>query len=316
MTNSANDDRNLSSGTVAVSGAGGLIGSAVVKQLAESGMTVRRLVRSVENPAEDEIPWSVADGILDAAKMSDVDHVVHLAGETILGFWSENKKRRIRDSRVNGARALSESLALQTTRASQNSPLRTLICASAIGYYGDRGGEILTEESAAGDGFLADVSRAWERATDPAREAGIRVVNLRIGVTLAKHGGTLKKMAPPFRLGLGGRLGDGKQYMSWVALKDVTRAISFLLKNESLSGPVNMTAPNPVTNGEFTSILGRILRRPTLITVPAFALRLLLREQANELFLTSQRVIPQKLMVAGFSFRHAEPEDALRSLLS
>lgn len=238
------------------------------------------------------------------------DAVVHLAGENIArARWSERQKALIRDSRVKGTRLLCDLLARYSP------PPKALVCASAVGYYGDRADEILKEESAPGSGFLADVCREWEAATQPAVERGIRVVNLRIGIVLSPMGGALAKMLTPFKLGVGGTIGSGRQYMSWIALDDVVGAIHFALTNESLHGPVNAVAPNPVTNREFTHTLGRVLSRPTLFPMPAFAARLVLGEMADALLLASARVEPAQLLASGFTFRHPDLEAALRALL-
>lgn len=247
----------------------------------------------------------------DLSRLNGVDAVVHLAGENIAsGRWTKAKKERIRDSRVNGTRNLCESLSLLPE------PPRVLVCASAIGYYGDRGEIALTEADQPGRGFLPEVCTAWERATKPATDEGIRVVNLRIGIVLTPEGGALQQMLLPFQLGLGGKVGNGRQYWSWISLPDLVRAIQFAIETESLSGAVNAVAPNPVTNEVFTQKLGRVLRRPTLVPLPAFAARLVLGEMADDLLLSSIRVVPQKLQNAGFEFEHPELERALRAVLN
>ena len=224
--------------------------------------------------------------------------------------WTRRQKALIRDSRVRGTRFLAESLA----RLSK--PPKAFLCASAIGFYGHRGGETLTEESPAGKGFLPEVGQQWEEACRPAAQAGMRVVNLRFGIVMSPKGGALQKMLPPFRFGLGGRLGDGKQWMSWISLPDAAGAIAHALANESLRGPVNVVSPNPVTNLHFTQALGRTLRRPAVFPVPAFAVRLLFGEMADEALLASTRVEPKKLKSTGYRFRHPELEPALRELLA
>ena len=253
--------------------------------------------------------WDPARGSIDAGKLEGVEGVVHLAGEAISERWTAEKKARIRDSRVKGTRLLCDTLAQLPT------PPKVLVCASAIGYYGDRGAEVLTEESASGVGFLAEVCRAWEGATEPARQKGIRVVNLRFGVVLSTAGGALAKMLPPFRMGMGGILGSGKQYISWITLDDAIGAIRHALLTEPLQGPANAVAPQPVTNEEFTKTLGKVLGRPTLVPLPAFAARLMFGEMANELLLASARVQPAKLRATEYTFRYPDLEAGLRHLL-
>jgi uncharacterized protein (TIGR01777 family) len=236
--------------------------------------------------------------------------VVHLAGENVAGRrWSEAYKAKIRDSRRVGTRLVSEAIARAAAKP------RALVCASAIGYYGNRGDEVLSESSSPGDDFLAKVCQEWEAACQPARDAGVRVANARIGVVLSPEGGALKKMLTPFRLGVGGVIGDGEQFMSWTAIDDITGALMFLLASPSLAGPVNLTAPYPVTNREFTRTLGRVLKRPTIFPMPAFAARLAFGEMADALLLSSTRVAPQALEGAGFKFRYPELEPALVHLL-
>ena len=236
--------------------------------------------------------------------------MIHLAGESIAeGRWTDEKKQRIRESRVKGTKLLSDAL------ANLSRPPKTLIAASAIGFYGNRGDEILRETSAPGQGFLPEVCIAWEKATELAMEKGIRVVNTRFGIILSKEGGALAKMLPPFRMGVGGRIGSGRQWMSWIALNDVVEGLNYVLTNESLSGPVNFVAPKPVTNAEFTKTLGRVLSRPTFFPVPAFAARLALGEMADALLLSSQRVEPVRLNDANYSFRFSELQEALSHLM-
>lgn len=293
---------------ILVSGSTGLIGSALVRSLRIADHRVAALVRG--KPDAPDVQWDPHRGTIDAARLDGFDAVVHLAGENIAkGLWTGAKKDRIRSSRVDGTRLLCRTLA-RTPR-----PPRTLICASAIGYYGDRGDEVLSEDSAAGNDFLANVCREWEAAADAARDAGIRVVHLRIGVVLDPAGGALRPMLPLFRLGLGGRLGSGRQFMSWITRTDVIRVVCFALQRESLAGPVNTVAPHAVTNREFTRTLGTVLRRPTILPAPAFALRLVLREMADALLLSSTRVEPARLRAEGFEFEHPELEDALRAIL-
>ena len=240
-----------------------------------------------------------------------MDAVVHLAGENIgAGRWTRNRKARIFDSRVKGTRLLCESL------ANLNHPPQALICASAIGYYGSRGTEVMKEGSESGAGFLADVCREWEIATEFIGQAEIRVVNLRMGIVLSLAGGPLEKMLPPFKMGVGGILGNGRQYMSWITLDDAVGAIYHTLLTDSLQGPVNNVAPYPITNREFTKALGHVLRRPTLFPLPSFALRIMFgKEMANELFLSSTRVEPARLLETGYTFQYPELEGALRHVL-
>lgn len=295
---------------ILISGSSGLVGSELVPTLERAGHEVVRLVRGPPKRAGD-IAWDPAAGRLDqqALEAGAVEGVVHLAGENIAGGrWTPEQKRRIRDSRVVGTRLLSEALAALPTRP------RVLVSASAVGYYGDRGDEVLTEESASGTDFLAGVCRDWEAATGPASAAGIRVVHTRFGIILSSEGGSLAKMLPPFRMGAGGPFGGGRQWMSWVTLDDVVGALIRALSMEALSGPVNVVAPHPVRNAEFARALGHVLGRPAVVKAPAFALKLLLGEMAGAL-LSGQRVEPRRLQEAGFAFRHPELEGALRHLL-
>lgn len=293
---------------ILVSGSTGLIGSELVSFLNRQGNQVVRLVR--RPPAGGEIQWEATAGGMELGKLEGFDAVVHLAGDPIAqGRWTPAKKARIRDSRVQGTQLLAESLA-QLTK-----PPKVLICASAIGYYGDRGDELLTEESSPGNSFLGKVGQEWEQASQPAAQKGIRVVNLRFGIVMSPKGGALKMMLPPFRMGAGSPLGSGRQTMSWVSLEDVVGAIHHALTHDSLRGPVNVVAPQPVTNLQFTKTLGKVLRRPTLFPVPAFAVRLLFGEMADEALLASARVAPMKLKATGFSFKHPELEGALRVML-
>jgi hypothetical protein len=290
---------------VLVTGSSGLIGSALCSALTRDGHTVRPLLRT-RQPARF---WNPDAGKLAPDVLEGNEAVVHLAGENIAGRWTAEKKLRIHDSRLKGTRLLCEAIATLPT------PPRVLVCASAIGYYGNRSDEVLREDSKPGSDFLAHVCCEWEAATKPAADAGIRVVNLRFGVVLSGRGGALAKMLTPFRLGAGGIIGDGRQYWSWVALDDAVAAIQFALTNETLNGPVNVVAPNPATNREFTKTLGRVLRRPTLLPMPGFAARLAFGEMADALLLASQRVEPAKLRAAGFQFRFPQLESALRHTL-
>ena len=293
---------------ILVTGASGLVGSALVPFLAAAGFQVVRLVRSA--PGEDEVRWNPDAGAPDGQELEGLHGVVHLAGENIAsGRWSPEKKRRIKESRVRGTRLLAGAL------AGLESPPRVLVSASAIGFYGHRGDEELTEGSAAGSGFLSEVCREWEAATEEAQGKGIRVVHARLGVVLGKDGGALAKMLTPFKLGAGGIIGNGRQYMSWITLDDTVAAIAHLLSTESAAGPVNVVAPAPVTNREFTRTLGGVLRRPTLFPMPGFAARLAFGEMADALLLASTRVKPAVLLGSGYAFRHGSLEEGLRHIL-
>lgn len=294
---------------ILVSGASGLIGSALVPALAARGHQVRRLVR--DDAGEDDVLWRPERGEIDGARLAGFDAVVHLAGENIAdGRWTAEKKRRIVESRCKGTRLLCEALARLPA------PPKTLACASAVGFYGSRADEWLDEESAVGSGFLAEGCREWEAATRPAIERGIRVVHLRTGFVLSARGGGLARMLVPFRLGIGGVLGSGKQWMSWVAVDDVVGAIDHVLATEGVRGPVNVVAPEPVTNATFTKTLGRVLGRPTILPMPAFAAHLAFGEVADELLLASQRVAPRRLIASGYRFAWPSLEPALQHLLA
>jgi uncharacterized protein (TIGR01777 family) len=291
-----------------IAGASGLVGSALVPLLKAENSDVTRLVRSAVKSGE--IEWHPERGLIDAPALEGFDAVINLAGDGIAnGRWTEEKKRRILDSRVNGTRLLSETMAKLSRKP------KTFINASAIGFYGSRGAELVDEESGPGEGFLASVCRQWESATAPAEQAGIRVVKLRLGVILAKDGGIMGSMLRPFKLGLGGKVGSGEQIISWVAMDDVVAAINFILQHETLRGPINLVAPHPVTNEEFTKTLGRVLSRPTFMAMPAFAARLAFGEMADEMMLSSTRVTGKVLNGAGFKFQFPELEGAVRAML-
>lgn len=295
---------------VLVSGSHGLVGRAFIESLLKRGDSVSRLVREVPTGSND-IEWHPNKDQIDAARLNGFDAVVHLAGESIAsGRWTQEKKNRIRESRIRGTQLLSSTLA----RTSE--PPSVFVAASAIGFYGDRGDELLTEQSASGNDFLANVCKEWEQSTEPAAQKGIRLVKARFGIILDRDGGALAKMLPPFRMGIGGRIGDGKQWMSWIALADVVSALEFVIENRSLSGPVNFVAPNPVTNATFTSTLGRTLGRPTFLPVPVFGARLAFGEMADALLLSSQRVQPNRLNETGFRFQYPNLQDALSEILS
>lgn len=280
---------------VMISGSHGLIGSALTEQLEADGHNILRLPRNMSN----------------RLSFKEIDAVIHLAGESIAsGRWNEAKKRRIEESRVGPTKQLAELLA--------NSPDKpaVFISASAIGYYGTRGNEILNEESDPGRGYLSSVCKKWEESTRMAGVAGIRTVNLRTGIVLSTKGGALKQMLPPFKFGAGGPLGDGKQFMSWISLDDVVKAICYIIDNPSISGPLNLTAPNPVRNHEFSTMLGKALHRPAFLPMPAFAARFLFGEMADALLLSSTRVMPDKLIQNGYKFKHTDLKPALEDILS
>jgi uncharacterized protein (TIGR01777 family) len=294
---------------ILMSGSHGLVGSALVPALEGKGHQVIRLVRG-PSASESEIPWDPEGGRVDAARLSGFEAVIHLAGEGIASKrWSQAQKLRIRESRVKGTELLSRTLAELPV------PPRIVMSASAIGFYGDRGEESLVEESAPGQGFLSEVCQAWEAATQPAARKGIRVALLRFGVILSPKGGALGKMVLPFKLGVGGVLGSGRQYLSWIAIDDVVGVIDHVLNTSSLRGPVNVVSPRLETNLSFTKTLGRVLRRPTVFPMPAFAARLAFGEMADALLLSSTRVEPKRLLASNYPYRYIELEPALRHLL-
>ena len=304
-----------------ISGASGLVGGSLVKALRASGDVAVRLVRRREAAAAPGAAWwNPAAGELDASALTTADAVIHLAGENVAGGrWSESRKARIRSSRVAGTRLIAEALASEAARRRAEHPgaeLPMLLCASAIGYYGDRGEALVNEASSPGEGFLAEVCQAWEEAAAPAREAGLRVVHLRIGVVLSPEGGALAKMLPPFRLGLGGPLGSGRQFMSWITVADLVGVIRHALAEDTLVGPLNAVAPQPVTQGEMARVLGQVLGRPAIVPTPAFALRLALGEMADEMLLASTRVDAGRLLASGYTFEHPELLGALNHLLA
>jgi uncharacterized protein (TIGR01777 family) len=296
---------------VVVTGSSGLVGRALVPALSAAGHRPIRLVRREPAQGRDEIRWQPSEGRIDAASLEGAGAVVHLAGAGIGDKrWNDDYKRLLLSSRVEGTTLLA------TTLASLHRPPQCLLSGSAIGYYGDRGDEALTEDSEPGTGFLTEVCLAWEAAARPAAEAGIRTVALRTGIVLSARGGALAKMLPLFKLGLGGRIGSGRQYQSWIAIEDEVGAIVHLLTS-SIAGPVNLTAPNPVTNSTFTRALGAVLGRPTLIPIPAFGPKLLLgSEMAQNLLLDGQRVLPEMLKADGYSFAHTEIESGLRAAVA
>jgi uncharacterized protein (TIGR01777 family) len=292
--------------TVLVSGASGMVGSALVPLLTTQGHAVRKLGRS-SGSASNSFGWDPRRGVIDDGALDGADAVVHLAGENIAGQrWTDDVKRRLLESRTIPTRLLCERMAAMPVRP------KVLVCASAVGFYGNRGEEVLTEESAVGNGFLPDVARQWEAACQPACDAGIRVVNLRIGVVLSPRGGALEKVAPLFRMGGGGVLGSGDQYWSCIGLDDLIGIIVHCLSSESLSGPVNAVLPEPSTNREFTKTLASVVRRPALVPVPEFALRLAMGEMADDLLLASSRAVPERLLASGYQFRKPTLEATLR----
>lgn len=294
---------------ILVAGSSGLIGTALCSRLEREGYEVVRLVRRA--PAQGELRWDPEAGELEQETLEGIEAAVHLGGRNITaGRWTASVKAQLRQSRVQTTQLLAARL------AGLAAPPRVLVCASAVGIYGHRRDEELDEESETGEGFLAELGRAWEGASAVAAEAGIRVVQARLGIVLSRRGGALAKMLLPFRLGMGGKIGDGRQYVSWISLEDAVAALIYAVENDALRGPVNLTASQPVTNAELTRTLGRVLRRPTLLPLPAFAAKLVLGELAEEGLLASQRVRPMRLLEAGFEFAHPELEGTLRHALT
>jgi len=293
---------------VLITGSSGMIGAALAESLVANGHEVIRLRR--QKLTDDSPVWEPENGVIDLADVSDVNAVVHLAGENVAkGRWNSQKKGRILHSRVMGTKLLADYFSAADYKPD------IFVSASAIGVYGNRGDELVDETSEPGSGFMADVCKQWEAATASASDAGIRVAHARIGVVLSTRGGALKTMLLPFKLGLGGVIGAGKQYMSWVSLDDVVGMIQFLIAHNSLQGPVNLVAPNPVSNREFTKTLGRALHHPTIFPLPAFVARMAFGEMADELLLASTRVLPKKLIDSGYQFLHPELEEAFEQML-
>jgi uncharacterized protein len=292
---------------ILVSGVSGPIGAALLPTLKTRGYEVTRLVRSAVT-GEDQISWDPGKPIAPAA-VSGFDAVVHLAGESIVGRWTEEKKSKIRNSRVAGTTALAQALA-----QAKDKP-QVFACSSAIGYYGDRGNELLNEHSSPGSGFLPDVCREWEAATKAAADAGIRTVQMRTGIVLSKKGGALGKMLTPFKLGVGGKIGDGQQWMSWIDVQDMVGAIHHILKSDLLQGPVNMVAPKPVTNEDFSGTLASVLSRPAIFPMPAFIVKLVFGEMGQTVLLGSQRVEPTQLVMSGYPFRFSSLNASLENIL-
>jgi uncharacterized protein (TIGR01777 family) len=292
---------------ILISGSSGLVGSTLTFNLMADGNQVHRLVRS---SSEEGIVWNPKEPIVDRNALEGFDAVVHLAGESISeGKWNDRKKKEIRESRTEGTRHLTEAL------VTLNTPPKVFVCASASGFYGNRGVEILTEESPAGEGFLPDVCKEWEAAAQLASSKGIRVVNTRFGIILSPNGGALKKMLPPFKMGVGGKIGSGDQFWSWIDLDDVIGIIEYALNTDSLQGPVNVSSPAPVTAKVFTGTLAHVLKRPAIFPVPAFAARAVLGEMANALVLCSFRMHPAKLIACGYTFAYPDLESSLRHQL-
>jgi hypothetical protein len=300
---------------VLISGSSGPIGAALLPKLREQGYEVVRLVRGRPLKRKNEaprneltIPWHPAQP-LDPAAVSGFDAAIHLAGETIVGRWTDAKKHRIHESRAEGTRILANALAKSAPKP------RVFVSASAIGFYGNRGDEILREDSSSGHDFLSAVCRDWEANTQAAAQAGIRTVQTRFGLILSRDGGALPKMLLPFRMGVGGNMGNGRQWWSWIHIADVAAGILYVMTNDKLQGPVNFVAPNPVSNAAFTKTLAAVLRRPAFFPVPAFAARLAFGHMADELLLSSQRVEPDKLVASGYSFVYTDLRKALEELL-
>lgn len=293
---------------ILVSGSSGLVGSALIAYLKEKHHDVYKLVRARADLLPVEIAWDPERGVVNLPLLEGFDAVIHLAGESIMGRWTASKKKKIEESRVKGTALLCQALS-QLKR-----PPSVCIVASAIGYYGNRGNDVVNENSVKGEGFLAHVCEEWEKATRDASEKGIRVINLRLGMVLSKIGGALKQMLPIFKLGLGGQMGRGTQYVSWIAIDDLVRLIDFTIHQEKLAGPVNGVTPFPVTNQEMTQLLGKILHRPTFMTMPAFMVELVFGQMGQEVLLSSTRVEPKKLEKAGFHYEYPRMEEALRAI--
>ena len=295
---------------ILISGAGGTIGRALVPALIADGHGITRLVRTRSVRTPDEFRWDPATGTMDPEAVASCDAVIHLAGASIAaGRWTAARKVQIMESRRAGTRLIAAAIA----RADH--PPRMFLCASAVGYYGDRGDETLTEESGPGAGFLAGVVRAWEAEAQAAARAGARVVQLRLGVVLAGHGGALPRMALPFRLGLGGPIGDGRHWLSWIGLGDLVRIVRHLLRRDDAQGPINAVSPQPLTHADFSRALARVLGRPAFLRAPGWLLRTVLGEMGREVLLFSQRVVPARLVAGGFTFDHSDIEGALRHAL-
>ncbi len=295
--------------TIAVTGATGMIGSALVARLRARGHTVRRFVRSTRDAQPGDVQWNPTDTALDERALTGCDAIVNLAGAPIAERWTAAHKREIRDSRVRGTSLIAHAISSMAVKP------KVVLSGSAVGYYGDRGDEHLDEQSTSGTDVLSRIAREWEGAAAPIANAGVRLVLLRTGIVLSGRGGALGKMLTPFRLGLGGPMGNGRQWMSWIALEDHLRAMEHALFTDVLHGPVNLVAPDPVTNADFAATLGKVLSRPAVIPVPRFALELALGEMADATILASQRAAPRALLASGFHFAHATLEGALRAVV-
>lgn len=293
---------------ILIAGASGLVGKHLVEFFRNKGYSVLTLNRS--QALQDEIFWDPEKGRLDPAQVENFDAFINLSGENIAGRWNANKKEKILDSRLRATETIVKAIGML------KAPPRVLINASAVGYYGSQGDQILTEESPSGEGFLAQVCREWEAAALEASQKGVRVALVRFGTVLSPKGGALAQMLTPFKLGMGGVIGSGKQYISWIDINDLAEAIEFVLTHENIQGPVNLVSPNPVTNEEFTKILGGVLKRPTILPIPASAVRFMFGEMADELLLSSARVLPSKLLQAKFSFRFPSLEPALQKSIT
>jgi uncharacterized protein len=292
---------------ILVSGVSGPIGAALLPSLLTNGCSIVRLVRG-PSKADDQISWDPAVPLAPQT-VSGFDAVIHLAGESIIGRWTDAKKTKIRDTRIVGTFNLASALAQAEDRP------KVFVCGSAIGYYGNRGDEVLREQSAPGTGFLAEVCQDWEEATTPAVQADIRTAHLRTGIVLSPEGGALGAMLAPFKLGLGGRIGDGQQWMSWIDVRDMVGAIHHILKNDLMQGPVNMVAPKPLRNAEFTKTLASVLSRPAILPVPAFAVKLAFGQMGEEVLLGSQKVEASKLISTGYPFRYRDLGTSLKAIL-
>ena len=296
--------------TITISGATGMIGSALVTRLREGGHGVRRLVRSARDAQPGDVRWDPASETLDARVLEGSDAIVHLAGAPIARRWTTEHKREIRESRLRGTELIARAVAAMEVKP------RVVLSGSAVGYYGDRGDELLDESSTPGNDFLGTLARDWEGAAASIADAGVRLVLLRTGIVLAPDGGALEKLLLPFKLGVGGPIGGGRQWMSWISLDDHLGAMEHALFTDTLAGPVNLVAPNPVTNATFATTLGRVLKRPALLPLPGFALELVYGEMAHATLLAGQRALPKALMASGFEFQHPTLEQALRTVLN
>ncbi len=294
---------------IAITGATGLIGSSLSEHLEGKGHDILKLSRS-KNRGKGFVYWNYKSKEIDLESLEGSDAVIHLSGESIAGYWSKQKKKEIQRSRIEGTNFVVNSILKL-----KNKP-KAFICASAIGFYGDRGDEIVNEQSSHGEGFLAELAKDWENESHILKQQNIRVVNLRIGLVLSTDGGAFKTMLIPFKMGVGGKLGSGKQYMSWVMLEDVINSIEFIIKNKDIHGAVNIVAPTPVTNQQFTKKLGKALCRPTFFTVPSLLLKTLIPDMAKEMILSSTRAVPKKLIDSGYRFSYPNMDNVFKDLLN